>query len=725
MAIRKRKRPSRQPAFRGKPRQALTNNLDNRRRRRLRRSAAKRIEQSKLRQRQLRSDEQKDDRLRRLSDADEMPFAELPDEDESPEDDGFLTDDEAESEQAEQPIDEEATETAVERRAKARKRLYYSQALREKPSSLSSDAHPDDAGQSLAPDEAKADEAAHHLQERWQGEIYRETEAKKEAAAETFNVLRRREEARTESIAEEVKRHRLQFGDEASGMIRGAGRLGGRTAAMTIRAANRYALRQLSEAGEDNAGAEAAVVGIQSGERAARTMASSVRSQSLHPQPKKAMPEKGHIEKAAQVEHAKKERIKAFQRKRRHKAAVASSMRRRQETVVTAGGFVDSASTAFSIPAKAKKAAVSFIAEHKGMVIIAAVLVALFLLVAIVLTSLASLVQGGGTSIIETTYVSSDADIYAAENYYCALEDALDAQINQIQLTHPGYDDYEYQIDAIEHDPYQLISCLQARFGAFTDDEEIRKAMSALFSSQYELKVSESSEIRTRPELMTGSHLIIDPLTGEAHLEEYQYEMNVEYEHKTLYVSLTNVGFEKVARRNMTDEQLIIYDALNRTFGNRDYLFEKYRTTGGSAGVDYTIPPEALSDVKFANMIREAEKYLGRAYVWGGKSPRTGFDCSGFVCWVINNCGNGWQIDTMPARYLYKACVHISPSEARPGDLIFFEKTYDVNGASHVAIYVGEDMMIHAGDPIKYSSFNTRYFKEHFLGFGRLPFYDD
>ena len=168
---------------------------------------------------------------------------------------------------------------------------------------------------------------------------------------------------------------------------------------------------------------------------------------------------------------------------------------------------------------KAKKAAISFIAEHKGMVIIAAVLVAFFLLVAIVLTSLASLVQGGGTSIIETTYVSSDADIYAAENYYCALEDALDAQINQIRLTHPGYDDYEYQIDAIEHDPYQLISYLQARFGAFTDGEEIRKAMSALFSSQYELKVSEGSEIRTRPELMTGSHLIIDPLTGEAHLE--------------------------------------------------------------------------------------------------------------------------------------------------------------------------------------------------------------
>ena len=183
-------------------------------------------------------------------------------------------------------------------------------------------------------------------------------------------------------------------------------------------------------------------------------------------------------------------------------------------------------------------------------------------------------------------------------------------------------------------------------------------------------------------------------------------------------------SFDRVARANMTDEELILYNALNRTYGNRPYLFNLSSLSDG-AGIQYKIPPEALSDEKFMNMLREAEKYLGMEYVWGGKSPRSGFDCSGFVCWVINHCGNGWDVGSKRAKDLCRMCIYVTPEEARPGDLIFFEKTYDTDGASHVGIYVGNNTMIHCGNPIKYGRIDTRYFKQHFLCFGRLPFYDN
>jgi len=219
---------------------------------------------------------------------------------------------------------------------------------------------------------------------------------------------------------------------------------------------------------------------------------------------------------------------------------------------------------------------------------------------------------------------------------------------------------------------------------------------------------------------------VYDPTTGLTSIVETPVEQEVEYEHRTQYAVLTNHYFDLVARANMTDEEIVLYDALNKTYGNRPYLFDLTSASGvGSAGIHFDIPPEALSDVKFANMIREAEKYLGMAYVWGGKSPRTGFDCSGFVCWVLNHCGNGWNVGSKRAKELCRMCTYVSPEQARPGDLVFFEKTYDTDGASHVGIYVGNNTMIHCGNPIKYGRIDTRYFKAHFLCFGRLPFYDD
>ena len=206
--------------------------------------------------------------------------------------------------------------------------------------------------------------------------------------------------------------------------------------------------------------------------------------------------------------------------------------------------------------------------------------------------------------------------------------------------------------------------------------------------------------------------------------------------YKILNVLLKNKGFDTIARKNMNRKQTGRYDAYNLTYGNRPELFGAGSPTysggttgsigtgggtgGSGGGFKYDIPSEALSDEKFARMIEEAEKYLGMPYVWGGSSPSTSFDCSGFVCWVINNSGNGWSVGRTTANGLRGKCSYVSPADAQPGDLIFFEKTYNTVGASHVGIYVGNGMMIHCGDPISYTSINSTYWQSHFLGFGRI-----
>lgn len=222
---------------------------------------------------------------------------------------------------------------------------------------------------------------------------------------------------------------------------------------------------------------------------------------------------------------------------------------------------------------------------------------------------------------------------------------------------------------------------------------------------------------------------------GNVSMETYTYQEEVEYEYKILNVLLKNKGFDTIARKNMNQKQTGRYDAYNMTYGNRPELFGAGSPTysggttgsigtggagGSGGGFKYDIPSEALSDEKFARMIEEAEKYLGMPYVWGGSSPSTSFDCSGFVCWVINNCGNGWNVGRTTANGLRGKCSYVSPADAQPGDLIFFEKTYNTVGASHVGIYVGNGMMIHCGDPISYTSINSTYWQSHFLGFGRI-----
>lgn len=321
-------------------------------------------------------------------------------------------------------------------------------------------------------------------------------------------------------------------------------------------------------------------------------------------------------------------------------------------------------------------------------------------------------------AVLGTSYTAEDEDILGAEEDYCALEENLRKDIEHIEVIHPGYDEYRYELQEISHNPYELIAYLTVWFEDFQRDE-VQKELLELYSKQYMIQLDEVIEIRTREEEGTGYRTIIDEETGEEELEEYQYTVTVEYEYKILYVKLININLETVILNSgLSEDQLERYNILMETKGNRSYLFGDDIYSNEGEYLEYDIPGEALTDSDFAELIREAEKYLGKPYVWGGSAPQTGFDCSGYVCWVLNQTGT--NVGRTTANGLLGKCDVIRPSEARPGDLIFFQGTYNVSGASHVGIYVGNNMMIHCGNPISYASISSAYWQEHFYCFGRI-----
>ena len=340
-----------------------------------------------------------------------------------------------------------------------------------------------------------------------------------------------------------------------------------------------------------------------------------------------------------------------------------------------------------------------------------------------VISSCSVLVQSGVTSFAASSYAADDADMLAAEEQYCALEAELQEYLGTYEDTH-DYDEYHYDLDDIEHDPYVLISAISALHGGEWTIGEVGGTIQMLFDKQYILTETVTTETRYRTETRTGTTTYTDPDTGETVTEEYEYEVQVPYTYYICNVTLENFNLSHVPVYIMSEEQLSMYATYMATLGNRPDLFPDSQYVGmyiDTEYEDYEIPAEALSDPQFAAMMEEAEKYLSYPYVWGGSSPSTSFDCSGFVSWVINNCGEGWSIGRLGAEGLRNTCSYVSPVNARPGDLIFFEGTYDTSGASHVGIYVGNNMMIHCGDPIQYASINTNYWQQHFLSFGCLP----
>ena len=384
----------------------------------------------------------------------------------------------------------------------------------------------------------------------------------------------------------------------------------------------------------------------------------------------------------------------------------------------TAAGTAKAAQGTVSITEKAFQ----FVQSHSHIIIGIAAVGLLVLVIAGSVSSCSVLINGGGNVVLGTSYTAEDEDLKGAETDYTKLEDKLRKRIDRIETDHPGYDEYRYNLAEIGHNPYELASLLTVEFENYTRSQ-VQARLQSIFEAQYELKLEEKVEIRTRKETRVGYRY--NPITGTGHT--YTYQVTVQYEYKILNVTLLNRGVDYVARNSgLTDDQLQRYEVTLECRGNRDDLFAgiAFATPdgAGSSGEyqDYDIPGEALTDEKFRKMITEAEKYLGYPYVWGGSSPSTSFDCSGFVSWVINHCGNGWNVGRQTANGLMGKCDIIPKSEAKPGDLIFFQKTYNTSGASHVGIYVGNGMMIHCGNPISYASIETNYWRQHYYCMGRI-----
>lgn len=366
--------------------------------------------------------------------------------------------------------------------------------------------------------------------------------------------------------------------------------------------------------------------------------------------------------------------------------------------------------------AEATKKTAAFVGRHWKAFLIAGCALLLFIMISAGISSCSSLFSGGITSVISTSYVSEDADMLGAEADYAALEAELQSRIDNIERDHPGYDEYRYDLDDIEHDPYVLTSILTALHLEYTR-AEVQSTLAMLFERQYTLTITEETEVRYRTERRTGSYT-----DAEGNTQTYTYTVEVPYNYYILNVKLENFNLSHLPVYIMTEEQLSMYAVYMSTLGNRPDLFPHSAYPNASTLREptyYEIPPEALEDETFAAIIAEAEKYLGYPYVWGGSNPNTSFDCSGYVSWVINH--SGWNVGRLGAQGLCNICTPVTGTQARPGDLIFFKGTYDTPGVSHVGIYVGNGMMIHCGNPISYANVNTTYWKNHFYAYGRLP----
>ena len=388
-----------------------------------------------------------------------------------------------------------------------------------------------------------------------------------------------------------------------------------------------------------------------------------------------------HEKTIAENPQLKKSAIKKFQQKQRIKKQYQKA-KQAEQTAKAAKKTAQNTE-------RATRRFVAFVWRHKivfGVILIIALLVAWL---GTVLSSCSVMLTTGTNSIMVSSYFAEDEDIYAAEEYYTGLEQDLQSRINRIESNYPGYDEYKYNMAQVGHNPYELVSYLTAVYMDFKFDD-IKDALDELFNSQYHLRITETTERRTDGD-------------GNA------------YDYKILNVTLTNDGFVQA----LTADQRELYYIYLESKGNRDYLFadDIYANEGG--GQDYTIPGEALTDETFRRLITEAEKYLGYPYVWGGSTPATSFDCSGFVCWVFSNSGV-YPLSRTTAQGIYNQCARVSPQEAKPGDLIFFKGTYATSEISHIGIYVGDGMMIHAGNPIQYTSINTNYWQSHFYAYGRL-----
>ena len=363
-----------------------------------------------------------------------------------------------------------------------------------------------------------------------------------------------------------------------------------------------------------------------------------------------------------------------------------------------------------SVVSTAVNGIANFAKSNAHVLLIVGVFLLLLLLVMSAFSSCSILFSGTTQVSGQTIYTAEDRDIRGAETDYKKLEKELDKKIKRTPTDHPGYDEYRYHLDAIEHDPWQLTSFLTTLYDDYTRSE-VQAKLKETFAKQYKLTTWVEVQTRYRTVVM------IDIFTG------IPYTVQVPYEYRIFHTKLVNKGLEVVIREELNNDQWKRYEIFQDTLGGRPYLFKGGLPPGGSdgsgaPGIDYQVPAEALTDSEFAAIYKETQKYVGTPYVWGGSTPETGFDCSGYVCWVYNQ--NGYDVGRTTANGLWNKSQHISEAEAKPGDLVFFEGTYDTPGKSHVGIYLGNGMMVSAGDPIKYANIHSSYWQKYLSGFGRL-----
>ena len=363
-----------------------------------------------------------------------------------------------------------------------------------------------------------------------------------------------------------------------------------------------------------------------------------------------------------------------------------------------------------SVVSTAVNGIANFAKSNAHVLLIVGVFLLLLLLVMSAFSSCSILFSGTTQVSGQTIYTAEDRDIRGAETDYKKLEKELDKKIKRTPTDHPGYDEYRYHLDAIEHDPWQLTSFLTTLYDDYTRSE-VQAKLKETFAKQYKLTTWVEVQTRYRTVVM------IDIFTG------IPYTVQVPYEYRIFHTKLVNKGLEVIIREELDNDQWKRYEIFQDTLGGRPYLFNGGLPPGGSdgsgtPGIDYQVPAEALTDSEFAAIYKEAQKYVGTPYVWGGSTPETGFDCSGYVCWVYNQ--NGYNVGRTTANGLWNKSQHISEAEAKPGDLVFFEGTYDTPGKSHVGIYLGNGKMVSAGDPIKYADIHSSYWQKYLSGFGRL-----
>ena len=475
--------------------------------------------------------------------------------------------------------------------------------------------------------------------------------------------------------------------------------------------------REVRQSEDDHVGVEAAHKVEQAVESGGRLVQSAHRAHQLKPYRAAIRAEKkleranlDALQKKAEIDSPTSNPVSKWQQKQAIKKQYAAA-KHNQAAQTTAKAAENTAKAAKKAAEKAEKAG-KYVWEHRrGFAIAAAIL----LMLAFLLNGLSScsvIMDGVGSGIAASTYPSQDADMLGAEAQYCEMEAELQRYLDTYESTH-DYDEYHFDLDTIEHDPYVLISMITALHQGEWTLDEVQGTLQMLFDRQYILTEDVVVETRYRTETDTWTDA-----DGNTHTDTYQ----VPYDYYICTVTLENFNLSHVPVYIMSEEQLGMYATYMATLGNRPDLFPGSGYIGKyveGSYTDYDIPPEALDDEVFAAIIKEAEKYLGYPYVWGGSSPSTSFDCSGFVSWVINH--SGWDVGRLGAQGLCNICTPVSSANVKPGDLVFFTGTYDTPGVSHVGIYVGNNMMIHCGDPISYANLNSNYWQSHFYRYGRLP----